>query len=206
MKLLFDLFPVVLLFATYKLGEQFPQQAQHIASDWMYWTVSGDVITPEQARMMLAIVVAIIATIAQVAYQFYEKRKVDTMLWISLLLIVVFGGASIYLQDEWFIKVKPTVLYWLMAVALLVTPLIWKKNPIQALLGKEMALPESVWAKLNLAWVVFFAAMGLFNLYYAFNFAFDAWFKYHGMVFFIMTIVFVIAQSLYLSRFLKESE
>jgi intracellular septation protein len=69
-----------------------------------------------------------------------------------------------------------------------------------------MALPESVWAKLNRAWTVFFAAMGVFNLYYAFNYPFDAWFKYHGMVFFIMTIIFVIAQSLYLSRYLKESE
>jgi intracellular septation protein len=206
MKLLFDLFPVILLFVTYKVGEIFPHQTQEIARDWMLWMVSGSEITQEQARMMLAIVVAVIATFAQVAFQFLRHKKVDPLLWISLGLIVVFGGATIYLQDEWFIKIKPTVLYWLLSITIVIIPVFLKRNPIKALLGKELDLPDTVWTKLNAAWAIFFAAMGAFNLYYAFNYSFDAWFKYHGLVFFLLTTVFVIGQSLFLSRYLKESE
>jgi hypothetical protein len=98
------------------------------------------------------------------------------MLWVSLGLVVVFGGATLLLRDETFIKWKPTVLYWLFASTLFVSARFFGKNLIRAMLSQaQMNLPEPLWTKLNLAWAGFFAAMGVLNLWVAFNFSTDTW-------------------------------
>lgn len=177
MKLLFDLFPVILFFAVFKF-----------------------------AGVFAATATAIVATIIQVAWVKYRHGKVDTMLWVSLGIITLFGGATLLLHDETFIKWKPTVLYWFFSAALLLAPILFKKNLMRALLQEKITLPDPVWGHLNLAWSAFFALLGLVNLYVAFNYSLDAWvnFKLFGAT--GMMLAFVLLQSLWLSKHMQEEK
>ena len=177
MKLLIDFFPIILFFAAFKA-----------------WGIYA------------ATAVAIVATIVQIAYLRFKTGKVETMQWVSLGVIVVFGGATLLAHDENFIKWKPSVLYWLMGGALLVGLMLFKKNFIKSLMGAQMQLPDHVWNTLNWAWTGFFAAMGVLNLWVAFNFDTDTWvnFKMFGGI--GLMLAFVVGQALYLGRYLKEPE
>lgn len=206
MKLLFDLFPVILFFAVFKFAGAQPEAAQAFASQYLSFIVVDGEISAQQAPILLATAVAILATLAQVLWLLIRRRHVDTMLWVSLVIIMVFGGATIYFHDELFIKWKPTVLYWCFALALLGAQLILRKNLIRSLMGQQMTLPDPVWNKLNLAWGAFFAAMGALNLYVAFNFPLELWVNFKMFGFLGLMIAFVIAQTAYLSRYLKEPE
>lgn len=206
MKLLFDLFPVILFFAVFKFAGAQPEAAQAFASHTLTFLVADGEITAQQAPILLATAVAILATLGQVLWLLVRRRHVDTMLWVSLVIIVVFGGATIYFHDEMFIKWKPTVLYWCFALALLGAQMLMRKNLIRSLMGQQMTLPDPVWDKLNLAWSAFFAAMGALNLYIAFNFPLELWVNFKMFGFIGLMIAFVIAQTAYLSRYLKEPE
>jgi len=177
MKFLFDLFPVILFFAAYKFAD-----------------------------IYVATGVAIAATFVQIGWVWFKHRKVDTMLWVSLGLITVFGGATLLLHNPTFIKWKPTVLYWLFAVVLLVSATLMKKNLIRKMLEEQMTLPEPLWARLNLSWVAFFAAMGIANLYVAFNFSEAAWvnFKLFGGM--GLMIAFIVLQGLFLAKYVEEKQ
>src|SRR5256885_17231366 len=131
MKFLFDFFPVVLFFAAFKI-----------------------------AGIYAATATAIAATLLQVGWLKLRGQRVHGMLWASLAIIVVFGGATLLLQDETFIKWKPTVLYWLFGAVLAGGVLGFRKNLIRTLLGEQMRLPDPLWARLNWSWVAFFALMG----------------------------------------------
>jgi len=206
MKLLFDLFPVILFFAVFKFAGAQPEAAQAFASHTLTFFVADGEITAQQAPILLATAVAILATLGQVLWLLLRRRHVDTMLWVSLVIIVVFGGATIYFHDEMFIKWKPTVLYWCFALALLGAQMLMRKNLIRSLMVQQMTLPDPVWDKLNLAWSAFFAAMGALNLYIAFNFPLELWVNFKMVGFIGLMIAFVIAQTAYLSRYLKEPE
>ncbi len=171
MKLLFDIFPVALFFAAYKF--------------------SG---------IYVATGVAIVANVLQILWLRLTGKKVEPMMWISLAIIAVFGGATLYLHDETFIKWKPTVLYWLFAAALLVAKIGFKKNFIRSMMEKNIALPEPIWTRLNLSWAVFFLLMGLLNLYVAFNFSTDTWVNFKLFGSFGLMLVFIIGQGLLLSK------
>ncbi len=205
-KLLFDLFPVILFFAVFKYAGAHPESAQAFGSAYLSALVSGGEVTLAQAPILLATAVAIIATFAQVLWLLIRRQAVDKMLWVSLAIIVVFGGATIYFHDEQFIKWKPTVLYWCFAGALLLAPIVFGKNLMRSLMGHQLILPEGVWSRLNLAWGLFFAAMGVVNLYVAFSFPLDVWVNFKLFGFLGLMIAFVIGQSVYLSRYLKEAE
>ena len=175
MKLLFDLFPVVLFFVAYKA-----------------------------ANIYVATAVAIVASIGQIGWLLARRKRVEGMQWASLAIIVLFGGMTLLLQDETFIKWKPTVLYWLMGGALLVGQLILKKNFIKTLMGAQITLPDTIWARLNWGWTGFFTTMGAINLWVAYTFDTDTWvnFKLFGSL--GLMVVFIIAQALYLSRYVEE--
>jgi len=175
MKFLFDLFPVVLFFVAFKLAD-----------------------------IYVATGVAILATALQVAWLKLRRRRVDPMLWASFGIIVVFGGATLLLQDETFIKWKPTVLYWLFGAVLAASALGFRRNLIRAMLAEQLELPDAVWSRLNLSWVAFFAFMGAANLYVAYNYPTDQWvnFKLFGGM--GLMVLFIIAQSLVLSKYVSE--
>ncbi|GAB5606055.1 septation protein A [Sideroxyarcus sp. TK5] len=175
MKLLFDLFPVILFFVVFKVAGVFAATAAAIA-----------------------------ATFVQVAWVKYHHGKVDTMLWVSLGIITVFGGATLLLHDETFIKWKPTILYWFFTATLLFSSIFLKKNLMRALLHEKMSLPDPIWHRLNLAWSAFFALLGLINLYVAFNFSTDVWvnFKLFGAT--GIMLVFILVQAAMLAKYVEE--
>jgi intracellular septation protein len=206
MKLLFDLFPVILFFVVFRIAGSHPDAAQAFGSQYLSGLVSGGEVSIAQAPILLATAVAILATFAQIAWLLARRKPVDNMLWVSLVIIVLFGGATIYFHDEHFIKLKPTVLYWCFALVLLASPLLLKKNLMKSMMGAQLSLPESVWARLNLAWGLFFTLMGALNLYIAFTFPLDFWVNFKLFGFLGLMVVFVVLQSIYLSRYMKEAE
>jgi len=177
MKFLFDIFPVILFFIAFKVYD-----------------------------IYVATAVAMAATFLQIGWAWLRHRKVDTMLWISLAVIVVFGGATLLLQDETFIKWKPTVLYWLFSAVLAVAALAFRKNLIRAMMETQVTLPEVVWGKLLASWIAFFALMGALNLIVAFNFSTDAWvnFKLFGGI--GLMLVFIVLQGLMLARHMDDKK
>jgi len=206
MKFLFDFLPIVLFFAAFKYAEGHKEWAAAFATSHLGFLVSGNVVGANEAPVLLATVVVIFATLAQVAWIRLRGRKVDTMLWVSLVLVVVLGGATIYFHSETFIKWKPSMLYWAMGLSFWLSPLLFGKNLLRALLGEQMQLPERVWHRLNFAWVAFFALMGLLNLWVAYGFSTDTWvnFKLFGGI--GLMLLFTLAQGLYLSRYVKDEE
>ncbi len=205
MKFLFDLFPVILFFSMFKWGEGHPDAAQSLAQQYLSSLVNGGVATAAQAPIMLATAIAILATIAQITYLLLRGKKVDTMLWVSLVIITVFGGATIYFHNETFIKWKPTVLYWCFGAALLISQTLLGKNLIRLMMEQQVTLPDLIWQRLSLSWAAFFGAMGLINLYVAYNFSTAAWVNFKLFGFTGLMFVFVIAQSLFLSKYVKDS-
>jgi intracellular septation protein len=201
MKFFFDLFPIILFFAAYKLGDAYPERSLHLLN-------SLGVVLPPKATpgIFVATAVAIAATFVQIAWVWLHHRKVDTMLWVSLVLIAVFGGATLVLQDPLFIKWKPTVLYWLFAVVLLVSELVFGKNLIAAMMKAQIELPPPVWRKLNLSWAAFFAGMGALNLYVAYNFSEPTWVNFKLFGFLGIMLVFVLLQGLMLAKYMDEAE
>lgn len=202
MKLLFDLFPVILFFAAFKYSEKNPETA----ATWVATLLGSALVDAKQAPILLATVVVIAATVAQIAWVHFRHGKVDKMLWISLGLVVVFGGLTLVFQNEAFIKWKPTILYWVFAVSMAFSALVLRKNPMKAMLGEQLNLPDAVWSKVNLSWIAFFAVMGVLNLVIAFNFPTDTWvnFKLFGGM--GLMLVFVLAQGMFLSKYMEEEK
>ncbi len=177
MKLLIDFFPIILFFVAFKF-----------------------------AGIYVATGVAIAATLLQIGWLRYRHGKIEPMQWISLGVIVLFGGATLIAHNDTFIKWKPTVLYWLMGGTLLLGQLVFKKNLLKSLMGAQMELPGPVWRTMNWSWTGFFAIMGLLNLWVAFSFDTDTWvnFKLFGGL--GLMLLFVVGQALYLGKYLKTDE
>lgn len=176
MKLLFDFFPILLFFIAYKVFD-----------------------------IYIATAVAIAAGFLQSGLYWAKHRRFEKMHIITLLLLVVFGGATLILQDEMFIKWKPSVLNWLFGAVFIGSQFIGKKTIVERMMGGNVTLPAPVWTRLNLSWGIFFIALGFINLYVVYHFDTDTWvnFKLFGML--GLTIAFVIAQSIYLMRHVNHS-
>ena len=198
MKFLFDLFPIILFFVAFKITGSNPDQAAALAA------AIGYHVELKQLPILVATAVAMVATFGQIGWVHFRHGKVDTMLWISLAIIVIFGGATLLLHDDTFIKWKPTALYWLFASTLFISATIFKKNLIRSMMLKQdISLPEWVWGKLNLSWTLFFTIMGFANLYVAFNYTTETWvnFKLFGTM--GLMLVFMLAQGLFLAKYME---
>jgi intracellular septation protein len=209
MKFLFDFFPILLFFATFKVAGMYEQASFRLATKLIGGLVAGDGIKPDQGPIMLATLVAIVAAVCQIAYLKLRGRKVDLMLWISFLVITIFGCLTIYFHNEKFIMWKPTIIYWLQAAAFLIALVIFKKNLIQEVMQSQVSLPQAVWSRLCYAWIAFFIAIGLLNLLAAFVIFkgnTDAWvsFKTFGMT--GLLFAFIVAQTFYLSKYIDEEK
>ena len=204
MKLLFDFLPIILFFGTFKYAESHKDWAAAFASEHFGRVVAGGQVSAAQAPVLLATVVVIAATLAQVVWLKARGRRVDAMLWVSLVLVVVLGGATIYFQSETFIKWKPSALYWAFGLALWLAPLLSGKNLLKALMGEQLQLPARIWHRLNFAWIAFFALMGILNLWVAYTFSTDTWvnFKLFGGI--GLMLLFTLAQGLVLSRYIQD--
>ncbi|HUQ29031.1 MAG TPA: septation protein A [Usitatibacter sp.] len=174
MKFLVDFFPVILFFVAFKVSDIF-----------------------------VATGVAIAATVIQIGWVLARRKKVSNMQWVSLVIIVLFGGATLILRDETFIKWKPSVLYWLAGVVF-IGALAFGTNLVKAVMSEGITLPEPIWTRLAIAWGVFFIFKGTLNLWVAYNFPTETWvnFKLFGGM--GLMIAFVIAQALWLSRYVQD--
>ena len=206
MKLLLDFLPILLFFGTFKYTESHKEWAAAFATEHLGWMVAGGTVGLTEAPVMLATVVVVIASLAQVAWLKARGKKVDLMLWISLALVVVLGGLTVWLHSETFIKWKPTGLYWAMGLSFLISQTLLGKNLLKLMLGEQMQLPDAIWRRLGLAWVVFFAAMGVINLWVAYNFSTSTWvnFKLFGGI--GLMLLFTLGQGLYISRHLPAGD
>ena len=179
MKLLVDFLPIVIFFVVYKMTND----------------------------LILATAILIPATMLQMGYTWLTSKKIEKMQLVTLIMVVVLGGLTVALQDGQFIKWKPTIVNWLFGLAFLGSQFIGKKPVVQRLMEKGIQLPSRIWRQLNFAWFVFFAVMGSLNLYVAFNYSEATWvdFKLFGML--GLTFVFILAQGIYMSRFMpKDNE
>ena len=175
MKMLFDLFPVILFFVAYQV-----------------------------AGIYIATGTAIVASIVQVGWAWFRHGKVDKMLWVSLAVIVVFGGATLVLQDKTFIQWKPTVLYWIFGVVLAVAALGFKKNLVRSMMEHQVSLPNEIWNRLLVSWIGFFVFMGVLNLYVAYSYSEQAWvnFKLFGGI--GLMLAFVLLQAVMLAKHVQD--
>ena len=178
-KFLFDLFPLILFFIAYRFADIYTATA-----------------------------VAIAASVAQFIWLRATGKRIEMTHWINLSVIVIFGGATLWLHSDVFIKWKPTVLYWLFGGALLGARLLFGRNLMRKLLGAQIELSDTAWDKLNLSWALFFLAAGAVNLYVAFSghFTESQWvnFKVFGLM--GLLLVFVIGQSLWLGKHIQHSD
>ncbi len=178
MKFLVDFFPLVAFFATYQITKD----------------------------IYLATGILIVSTIIQVAALWIKNHKIETMHLVTLIFVIILGGATILLEDDNFIKWKPTVVNWLLGGAFLASQFIGNKNLIQRMLESNIELPRNAWLHLNAAWIAFFLIAGTVNIYVAYHFDQETWvnFKVFGLL--GMTLVFVLGQGVYLSRYLNDPE
>jgi intracellular septation protein len=177
MHALFEYLPLVVFFIVYKFVD-------------IYWATGS----------------LIILAGAQIIYYLIKKETIPKRTLIFFVLIAVFGGLTIFLHDDTFLKWKVTIINLFFAIALLVSDKIFKKNIIKDFLDEALSLPDNIWGKLNLAWALFFAFCAILNLYVAFNFDQDTWvnFKVFGLT--ALMFVFSIGSVLLLSKHLPDDE
>ena len=175
MKLLIDFFPILLFFGAYKM-----------------------------AGIYVATGVLMAATLLQMGLIYLTEKRLQTIHRVTLVLVIGFGALTLLLQDERFIKWKPTVLYAGMALALALAQWVWRRNFLKVLLGSQLALPDLVWTRLNIAWMGYCAFMSALNAYVALFYSTEDWvnFKLWGYVF---PLAFIVAQGIYIARHLKDS-
>ncbi len=176
MKLLADFLPIILFFVAYQA-----------------WDI------------YVATAVAIAASAIQIAWTLVRGHRVEPMQWATLLIIVVFGGMTLFVRDETFIKWKPTVVYALFAAGLVVARYGLGRNLIRSMMEKQVRLPDPVWSSLNWVWVAFFCAMAVLNIVVAYTFSTDLWvqFKLFGTL--GLTVLFIVAQALWIGRHAEET-
>ncbi|MBI3917053.1 MAG: septation protein A [Betaproteobacteria bacterium] len=177
MKFLFDFFPLIVFFAGYAFVDIF-----------------------------FATGAAMAATVLQVAWSWLKHRKVERLMWINFGAIMFFGGLTLLLQDERFIKVKPTIVYWIIAGALLVSHYFFSKNPIKLMMEPHFDAPERVWTRWLINWVMYFGVLGVVNLLVAHGFSTDVWVKFKVFGTLALTVVLAFVQTFMLMRYARHGE
>ena len=212
MKQLFDFFPIVLFFILYKFYLDLPDEMILAVNDW----VPLMSLTPGESSdaIYLATLAAIMVTLVQVIGAAIVVRKVEKMPLITLALLVVLGGMTLAFKSPVFIQWKPTAINWLFALVFLGSHVIGEKPLIERMMGHAIEIDDKrVWNQLNLAWVAFFVVAGIANMIVApeidpfgLQFSEDSWvdFKLFGLM--GMTLVFVVAQALYLARYMPNTD
>ncbi len=177
MKLIFDLLPVLVFFAAYKLFD--------------IWIATG---------------VAIVAAVLQVSYLKITRKPIEPMVWLGLIIVVIAGGATLLLRDETFLKLKPTVVMMAMAAAIAVTQFLLGKNPVALVFNNTIKAPDAVWRKLSMVWIGFFCFMGLLNLYFVYYQSTETWVWYSTFGDMGLMFIFMITQVFWLYPYLPDDE
>ena len=199
MKILFDLFPVIVFFGVYKL-------LGHHGGGETCIVTSAAGIPWFREPILTATAAAMVATFIQVGWVKFRHGKVDAMLWMSFAIITLFGSATLYFRNPMFIQLKPSILYWVFAAVFALAPLFTQRNPIRTMLEGSVHLPNRVWKNLNAAYALFFLGMGFANLAAVHWLSCDAWvsFKAYGLT--ALLFLFVIAQTFMLAKYMETTE
>lgn len=206
MKLFLDFLPLILFFGTFQYADKHKEWAAAVATSALGFMVSGGVVGLDEAPILLGTIVMSVITLVQVAVLKVLRQKVHLMLWITFVLVLVLGGATVYFHNPIIIKWKPSIAYWALGMSFWVSRMFFHKNLLQEMLGSEMELPAIIWQRLNFAWIAFLGLMGLLNLYVAYTFSTSAWasFKVFGAT--GLMLAFSIGQVIYLSRYMKSED
>ena len=196
MQALFELFPVILFFGIFKWAEGSPETA----AEWI-----GSFLTPpslEQAPILLATGTAILASFCQIAFLKMQGKAIKPMLIISVIIITIFGGLTLYLQNDLFIKWKPTILYWVFAGILLFSRMT-QKFYLRKVFGEALQLTDRLWLRFRSWWISFFVGIGVLNLIVIYTCSTDTWvnFKLFGLT--ALTFIFTIASTLFIMKALQ---
>ncbi len=176
-KQLVEFFPILLFFIAFKFGDIF-----------------------------VATKVVIVATILQVAYAWFKFRKVESMQWITLALVVIMGGLTLILHDEQFVKWKLSIIEWLFGGAFLGSQFIGRAPFIERMMSSQLTLPAVIWKRLNLCWAGFFIGVGCLNVYVMFNYNTNDWVTFKTFIVPGMMAVFIVVQMIFLYKHLPDSE
>ncbi|HRS63356.1 MAG TPA: septation protein A [Spirochaetota bacterium] len=174
MKFLFEIFPVFIFFIAFKFKGIF-----------------------------FATAIAIIASILQIAFSYLKNKKVETPMIISLVVIIIFGGATLILHNEIFIKWKPTILYGIFSLIIFAGRIFFSKNIMKVLLDSKISMPDDAWDRINYSWAGFFAFVAAANIFVAYHFSTEVWvnFKLFGIM--GLMFVFAIVQALFMSKYVE---
>ncbi len=180
MKALFDFFPLLLFFAAFKLYD-----------------------------IYIATAIAIVATFVQVGFVWLKYRRFEPTHVVTLVVISVFGGMTLFFQDDAFIMWKPSVVNWIFAVVVLGSMLV-KRSVIKMLMGKQLELPDPVWHWLSISWGLFFLVMGFLNMYVAFYYQLDmseevrreTWVNFKVFWMLGLTLLFSIVQMFFIAKYI----
>lgn len=205
MKFLFDVFPVLLFFSIFKWSTNNLAITENIITQYLSFFMLHAALKNSQAPVLLATTAVIFTTLIQTSYILIRYKKIDSVYLASVITIIICGSATIYFNNDNFIKWKPTVLYWWFCITLCISQFIFKKNLIYETMKEKISLPKFIWHDLNVAWSVFFLALGCVNLYIAFNYTTNAWvvFKVFGVT--TLTSIFILVQGLYLFKYIKNT-
>lgn len=203
MKLLIDLFPVLMFFGVFRIAKGFPDASVALVSASLGALDGIASQRLELAAVIIATVSSVVATAAQVGWMLYRRIPIKMTVWMSAVLVIVFGGLTVWLHNEWFIKWKPTILYWVFATVLIGGQWIWRRNLLSTLLTAELDLPEFVWNRLLVAWASFFLLLGAANLFAAYSWTTDAWVNFKTFGLMGATLAFSLATGAYMARYLK---
>ena len=177
MKQLLEFFPILLFFIAYKAYD-----------------------------IYVATAVVIGATIIQVAIAWFKYRKVETMQWITLGLVIVFGGATIILHDEQYLKWKFSIIEWLFGLAFLSSHFIGKKTFIERMMGSNLTLPANIWQRLNFSWASFFISVGFINVYVMYNYNTDDWVTFKTFIAPALMVVFMVVQMSFIYKYIPDTK
>lgn len=189
MKQFIDFIPLILFFIVYKLD---PRTIE----------VAGQTVT--LGGIFSATAVLIISSVIVYGLFLIKQRRLDKGQWITLIGCLVFGGLTLAFHSETFLKWKAPVVNWLFAFGFTASHFIGEKPLIQRLMGHAIELPNVIWNRLNIAWIVFFLFCGFAQLFVAFTFQ-SIWvdFKVFGSL--GLTILFLIGQGLFLARHMQDN-
>jgi intracellular septation protein len=205
MKIIFDILPLLLFFATYKITGRMPDQGAGMATHWLGGVVQGGIVGQAEAPALLATAVVIVATLVQVAWYRSTQRTIHLMLWVSTAMMVVFGGLAVWLHNQMFIMWKPSIYFWVSGLIFWGSQTFFHKNVWRSTLGDELDVPDSVWQRFNFAWVAFFALMGLLNLLVVYFYR-DYWVSFHTFGTSAMMFVFGAVAFYYLGKHVEHEQ
>ena len=199
MKFIFDILPVLLFFATYRIAGRMPDQGAALATHWLGALVQGGIVGQTEAPALLATAIVVIASLVQVLWYKATRQKIHLMLWVSTVLIVVFGALAVWFHNQMFIMWKPSIYFWVSGLIFWASQTFFHKNIWRSALGEDIVVPDTAWQRFNFAWVAFFALMGLLNLAVVY-FLRDYWVSFHTFVSTGLSLAFGGVAFYYLSK------